>query len=198
MPSQLYQWKWKLLGCGRPLVTSWTIQSLKFSRTEYWTEYPFPSPGDLPNPGIPHCRQILYRWATREAPDSSLWGRKELDKTELAHRNFSSTESARQKGELSHFATIPEPDKKEDSFRARTQSMKSHGLCLLWFPNFLSPLYKSATLLLPCGDLHVIHHGDRLWIAIPCWSGINPTLLEKYLVITRQHGYVENDHCTQK
>jgi len=27
------------------------IQSMKFSRPEYWSE-PFPSPGDLPNPGI--------------------------------------------------------------------------------------------------------------------------------------------------
>ena len=25
---------------------------MEFSRTEYWSEYPFPSPGDLPNPGI--------------------------------------------------------------------------------------------------------------------------------------------------
>ena len=23
-----------------------------FSRQEYWNEFPFPSPGDLPNPGI--------------------------------------------------------------------------------------------------------------------------------------------------
>ena len=26
--------------------------SMKFSRPEYWSGYPFPSPGDLPNPGI--------------------------------------------------------------------------------------------------------------------------------------------------
>ena len=25
---------------------------MKFSRPEYWSEYPFPSPGDLPNTGI--------------------------------------------------------------------------------------------------------------------------------------------------
>ena len=25
---------------------------MEFSRPEYWSEYPFPSPGDLPNPGI--------------------------------------------------------------------------------------------------------------------------------------------------
>ena len=26
--------------------------SMEFSRQEYWSGYPFPSPGDLPNPGI--------------------------------------------------------------------------------------------------------------------------------------------------
>ena len=29
---------------------------MEFSRPEYWSGYPFPSPGDLPNPGIePRC-----------------------------------------------------------------------------------------------------------------------------------------------
>ena len=37
-------------------ATPWTIQSIEFSRPEYWSGYPFPSPGDLPNPGIkPRC-----------------------------------------------------------------------------------------------------------------------------------------------
>ena len=27
----------------------WTIQSMEFSRPEYWSGQPFPSPGDLPN-----------------------------------------------------------------------------------------------------------------------------------------------------
>ena len=34
--------------------------SMGFSRQEHWSGLPFPSPGDLPNPGLPHCRQILY------------------------------------------------------------------------------------------------------------------------------------------
>ena len=39
------------------LVTPWTVAhqaplSIKFSRHEYWSRLPFPSPGDLPNPGI--------------------------------------------------------------------------------------------------------------------------------------------------
>ena len=38
-------------------ATSWTIArqallSMEFSRQEYWIELPFPSPGNLPNPGI--------------------------------------------------------------------------------------------------------------------------------------------------
>ena len=31
--------------------------------------YPFPSPGDLPNPGIqPYCRQILYQLSHKGSP----------------------------------------------------------------------------------------------------------------------------------
>ena len=30
----------------------WTIQSMEFSRPEYWSVYPFPCPGNLPDPGI--------------------------------------------------------------------------------------------------------------------------------------------------
>ena len=33
-------------------ATPWTIQSMEFSRPEYWSGQPFPSPGDFPNPGI--------------------------------------------------------------------------------------------------------------------------------------------------
>ena len=37
-------------------ATLWTVAfqvplSMGFSRQEYWNELPFPSPGDLPNPG---------------------------------------------------------------------------------------------------------------------------------------------------
>ena len=38
-------------------ATPWTVAyqahlSMKFSRQEYWSGLPFPSPGDLPDPGI--------------------------------------------------------------------------------------------------------------------------------------------------
>ena len=34
------------------IATPWTIQSMEFSRPEYWSGQSFPSPGDLPSPGI--------------------------------------------------------------------------------------------------------------------------------------------------
>ena len=41
----------------RLFVTPWTVAyqaplSMEFSRQEYWSGLPFPSPGDLPDPGI--------------------------------------------------------------------------------------------------------------------------------------------------
>ena len=45
---------------------------MEFSRQEYWSELPFPSPGELPNPGIQPGSPVLQVdfftvWASREA-----------------------------------------------------------------------------------------------------------------------------------
>ena len=45
------------LSCVRLFATPWTVAhqfppSMGFSRQEYWSGLPFPSPGDLPDPGI--------------------------------------------------------------------------------------------------------------------------------------------------
>ena len=51
----------RLHACVVPVVTDsatpWTVAcqaslSMGFSRQEYWSGLPFPSPGDLPDPGI--------------------------------------------------------------------------------------------------------------------------------------------------
>ena len=52
--------------------------SMGFSRQEYWSGLPFPSPGDLPDPGIkprsPDCRQILYHLSHQGSPfHDSAW-----------------------------------------------------------------------------------------------------------------------------
>ena len=48
--------KGKLLSCVRLFMTPWTVacpsSPMEFSRQEYWSELPFPSPGALLDPGI--------------------------------------------------------------------------------------------------------------------------------------------------
>ena len=49
--------KVKSLSRVQLFATPWTVAyhappSVGFSRQEYWSGLPFPSPGDLPNPGI--------------------------------------------------------------------------------------------------------------------------------------------------
>ena len=69
------------LGSVRLFVTPRNVAhqaplSMGFSRQEYWSELPFPPPGDLPNPGIEprsptqvsHIADGFFTsWATREA-----------------------------------------------------------------------------------------------------------------------------------
>ena len=53
------------------------MQSREFSRPEYWSGYPFPSPGVFltqgSNPGLPHCRQILYQLSHKGSPRIQEW-----------------------------------------------------------------------------------------------------------------------------
>ena len=69
--------KVKLLSHIRLFATPWTVAyqaplSMGFSRQQYWSGLPFPSPGDLPNQGsnrgLLHGRQTLYRLSHQESP----------------------------------------------------------------------------------------------------------------------------------
>ena len=68
---QQVKWKWKCQSYSHVLLfaTLWTVVcqaplSMGLPRQEYWNGLPFPSPGDLPNPGIKSClllgRQVFY------------------------------------------------------------------------------------------------------------------------------------------
>ena len=53
----MWEVKLKLVHHVRLFATPWTVAyqaspSIRFSRQEYWSRLPFPSPGDLPDPGI--------------------------------------------------------------------------------------------------------------------------------------------------
>ena len=50
--------------------------SMEFSRQEYWSGLPCPYPGDLPHPGLPHGRQILYHLSHQGSP-KLVWKQRE-------------------------------------------------------------------------------------------------------------------------
>ena len=79
----------------RLFATAWTVAyqappSMGFSRQEYWSGLPFPSPGDLPNPGIkPRSPALQGDALTSEPPGkpNSHWGKEPSTKKILsAHR----------------------------------------------------------------------------------------------------------------
>ena len=59
-----------VLSCIYLFSTPWTVThkaplSMGFSRQEYWSWLPFPSPGDLPNPGTePSSPALAGRFST--------------------------------------------------------------------------------------------------------------------------------------
>ena len=70
--------KVKSLSGVRLFATLWTIvhqapQFMGFSRQEYWSGLPFPSPGDLPDPGIEPRSSTLWADAlTSELPNTNF------------------------------------------------------------------------------------------------------------------------------
>ena len=72
--------KLKSLSRVRLFATPWTVAhqaplSMGFSRQEYWSGLPFPSPGDLPDPGIePRSLALQADALTSEPPGTKAYG----------------------------------------------------------------------------------------------------------------------------
>ena len=67
----------KLFSRVRLFVTPWTVAyqaspSMGFSRQEYWSGLPFPSPRDLPDPGIEPGSPALQADASSSEPPGKL------------------------------------------------------------------------------------------------------------------------------
>ena len=64
---------------SNPFLTPWTavlqaLLSIGFPRQEYGTGLPFPSPGDLPSPGIkPASPALVGEFFTIESPGKPFW-----------------------------------------------------------------------------------------------------------------------------
>ena len=69
--------KVKLLSHVQLFATPWNVAyqaplSMGFSRQEYWSGVPFPSPGDIPNPGIEFWSPALQADALPSEPPGRL------------------------------------------------------------------------------------------------------------------------------
>ena len=69
------KWKWSHV---QLFATLWTVAhqappSMGFSRQEYWSGLPFPSPGDLPDPGIEPRSPVLQADALTSEPPETSW-----------------------------------------------------------------------------------------------------------------------------
>ena len=77
--TNIYYSEVKLLSHVQLFATPWTVahqapQSMEFSRQEYWSGVPFPSPGDLPDPGIePWSPTFQTDALTCEPPGKENW-----------------------------------------------------------------------------------------------------------------------------
>ena len=70
--------KVKSLSRDQLFVTPWTVAyqaplSMGFSRQEYWSGLPFPSPGDFPDPGIESGSPALQADALPSEPPGKLY-----------------------------------------------------------------------------------------------------------------------------
>ena len=74
----------KSLSCVQLFVTPWALQSMEFSRPEYWSGWPFPSPGDLSNSGIKPRSPALQ---ADSLPSESQWNLEYHTNELLQNRN---------------------------------------------------------------------------------------------------------------
>ena len=77
------KWKCSLLSCIWLFATLWTVPcqallSVEFSRQEYWSGLPFPSPGYLPNLGIELGSPELQADSLPSEPPGMIWFYDEL------------------------------------------------------------------------------------------------------------------------
>ena len=83
-----------------------------FSRQEYWSGLPFPSPGDLPDPGMePRSPALAARFVTTEPPEDPLL-------------SFHSLYN------LSHGKSLRCGDMLSDPVRTDTQQIKNAKICI--------------------------------------------------------------------
>ena len=150
-------WKVKVKSLSRVwiFVTPWTVAhqappSMEFSRQEYWSGLPFPSPGDLPNTGMEPRSPALQAdalpvWATREPYLKINWD------------NI-----------LKIFAPGPRIKEVFDKWKL--------SLLLLIIINYINELHVHGLSRFTCWNSNPQWDGIRRWELIRSW-GLSPHLM---------------------
>ena len=60
---------------------------MEFSKQEYWSELPIPSPGDLPNPRIEPGSPALEAGSLLSEPPGKPWSLEPTLKSKVSHQN---------------------------------------------------------------------------------------------------------------
>ena len=120
-------------------ATPWTKQSLEFSRPEYWSGQPIPSPADLPDPGIelgsPALQVDSLPTELSEKPESSLQGN--LGNNEFKERSLLLDST----GSGDHRETSRAVRAHSHSFPGDSQAFKTGFSCcrVPWVLGYLQP-----------------------------------------------------------
>ena len=136
--------------------TPWTLAHqtplfMGFSRQEYWSEFPFPSPGDLPNPEIkPASLALAGRFSTTEPPGKP-------------HINYTPIKNLKTKRKKSRLL----PASPNGRLPGPTWRMLDLNTCLPQGTTFLSPLTA-----LPQHELY--RKGKESEVAQSCPTLCNP------------------------
>ena len=128
-----------------------------FFRQEYWSGLPFPSPGDLPNPGIEHSSPALQADAlTSEPPGkpkSSL-----ISEAQFLKPNQTKPKNPKR---FSPAAVRPEDAEMEAQARRHLVSWVTHRFPSVWSVN-ADPRLQAGRFLRPHWLLFSEHRG-QLW-----------------------------------
>ena len=157
------------------LETPWTVAhqaplSMGFSRREYWSGQPFPSPGDLPHPGI-KLMYVSYISCLDTRPDLkivSLISGKNNSSPIVANRNFSH--------EKQKLPMCTPYRRRVNFFHSHKYSWGLLGQCLCYCVPFMKEKFLKQKTQTYNGE-----NTDTLNINLLLWQMFTSDRLEKYM-----------------
>ena len=149
-------------------VTHQAPLSMRFPRQEYWCELPFPSPGNLPDPGIePVSPALTGRFFTTEPPGKPL----ALSMSQLMSHLFLASASIWHR-------SLEGPERQILSYWDCLSRVPFSPSCLS-FAAFVSSSVKHSAWILACNSPFYIF---MTVLGLLCWAGFSIVAVCRLLV----------------